>query len=383
MSGNSHGAQNIAAAAQRCEAWLKDRSLPFWAEHGVSDEGGFYERLDLGGDGVRGVESRVRVQARQTFCFALAGSLGWRPDVAGELVAFGVNVLTEQCRRDDGLYGRMVRLGSGLSDDAVELYDCAFVLLAYATAWKAFRNDAALAAGKRLTAAIDAQLARPSDEGGYKERLPAPQRREQNPHMHLCEASLAWFEATGDASALARADRLAAFVRHVFFDAPRGLLKEFSGPDSENHIEVGHYYEWVWILEKLDRLSGRAPAPFILELYNAGEKLSSGHAVIPLSQHLDGSVKDPRQRTWIVTELLKAHLAIARAFPDAGASGAVVGAVDCLFRDHLCEGAPQGAWIDARAADGAPAVKDITAATGYHVYLAMADLMSTAARSAA
>ena len=29
--------------------------------------------------------------------------------------------------------------------------------------------------------------------------LPAPTRREQNPHMHLCEALLAWYEATGNA----------------------------------------------------------------------------------------------------------------------------------------------------------------------------------------
>ena len=276
---------------------MLDEAFPFWAERARARNGGFFERLDLAGRGIADEDSRVRLQARMAFTFALAADLGWDRSRSLELTERGLRVLVVDCRREDGLYGRTVRPGSGLVDASAETYDTAFALLAFATAYRVFGLDSALEAGTELSHAIDALLARDRHEGGYRERLPAPEIRDQNPHMHLTEASLAWYEATADEAALKRARAIIAFVEERFFDRDSGLLLEFSGVDiAHNRCEAGHMFEWVWILGRLRELTGQTRQDFIDRLYAGGMRLLHGLDYFPLSQH-PGWGLGPRSET--------------------------------------------------------------------------------------
>ena len=368
----------IDTLAQRARSWMLEQAFPFWADRAPAPDGGFVERLDLGGNPIRGEESRVRLQARMVYTFSLAAILGWDRDRCLSLVEQGLVCLDQDCRRDDGLFGRMVKPGYGLTDDAAEAYDTAFALLAYATAYRAFALPQALASGEALNRVIDAVLQRPADEGGFAERLPAPVRREQNPHMHLTEASLAWHAATGDGTALQRAQSIAAFVQARFFDEASGLLLEYDGgPTPENRTEAGHMFEWIWILGQLEQASGRSQQDVMTAFHAGASNLLRGLDYLPLSQHCDGTVREAVQRTWGPTEKLKAECALWRSAPSRGLLGQLADTAEQLFADHVDAAIP-GAWIDRIAPDRTPMIEDITPATGYHIFLAFSELIDLA-----
>src|SRR3546814_5449526 len=109
---------------------------------------------------------------------------------------------------------------------------------------------------------------------GYSERqvargeaLPLPRR--QNPHMHLLEAFLALYEASGEAHWLARAQSIHDLFRRHFLQ--QGQLVEFfdadwrevpqDGRDGARRLrEPGHFFEWAWLLHRLALLTGDAGA---------------------------------------------------------------------------------------------------------------------------
>ena len=353
--------------------WVTQHSTPFWARHGFDPRGAFAERLTLEGAVDLVETNRVRVQARQTYSFAVAAELGANRSLCARAASFGVGVLTSQCQRSDGLYGCQIRPGIGLSDDTPELYDNAFVLLAFATVYRVFRLKAALNAGRRLSARIDQMLAKSDPEAGYKERLPEPDIREQNPHMHLCEASLAWFEATGDVASLERAVRVASYVERHFFDRRQNRLRETLPPEVPPRFEVGHMYEWTWLLERLARLSYRAPGALFRRMYAGAQAMTDETDFLPVAQEASGQAIDARQRTWVITELIKAHVATYRHTPSQQIAKRILYSVERLFEEHLCADM-LGGWIDERGRDGRTLAKTMTAATGYHVYLACSEL---------
>ena len=147
--------------------WLFTHSFPFWMKSSVNPDGGFYERHTLSGEGIRGEDSRVRLQARQTYCFALAAELGWKPNFCELVVRQGMQVLTSDCRRPDGLYGTRVMPGTGLTNPGAETYDCAFALLAFSTALRVMNLEEARIAGSELRGAMHKHL-RDVTRGGIK-----------------------------------------------------------------------------------------------------------------------------------------------------------------------------------------------------------------------
>lgn len=357
--------------------WVTDCSVPFWLQHGFDPRGTFAERLTLEGEVDPVKTSRVRLQARQTFSFAVAAELGADRKACAKAASFGVGVLTSQCQRADGLYGREIHPGIGLSDQTPELYDNAFALLAFATVYRVFKLKAALNAGRSLSARLDQTLSRPDPTLGYKERLPAPGVREQNPQMHLCEASLAWYEATGDVASLERAVRVAGYVERHFFDRRENRLWEMSPPGIPPRLEVGHMYEWTWLLERLSRLSYRAPGALFRRMYAGAMAMTDETDFLPVAQVPSGEPIDPRQRTWIITELIKAHIAAYRHAPSQQIAKRILFGVERLFEEHLCADLV-GGWVDERSREGRALAATMTAATGYHVYLACSALSELA-----
>jgi mannose-6-phosphate isomerase len=264
-------------------------------------------------------------------------------------------------------------------DTRADLYDSAFALFAHAWAIRAGAGREAVIGGAALNHAIDTLLRRPAcDEDVLFSGLPvADSRVEQNPHMHLLEASLAWYEAMGDDASAARINGLVRLMESRFVDRSRcGLREVFAeswGPHAEDRFEAGHQYEWVWLLHEHSRICGGRVSSMADVLYRKGRGLTLPNGRIYLSHSLDGDVREPVHRCWGLTEALKAQLALVGSGGDT-AIEAVNVTFDRLWEDHV-EAAVAGGWLDQLDASGTPISEDIPASTGYHLHLAFAELM--------
>src|SRR5580704_2551472 len=82
-----------------------EHSLPLWSRKGWDQSrGGFVERLDMEGRADDLAPLRVRVQARQIYCFAKAAEIGWYPQ-GRELAIKGLDYLLAKARSPDGRPG--------------------------------------------------------------------------------------------------------------------------------------------------------------------------------------------------------------------------------------------------------------------------------------
>lgn len=366
-----------ASLASRARRWLHEECFPFWAERGPDPRGGFRERLSLAGAGVADEESRVRVQARQTYVFAHAAILGWEPERAKTLVRGGVETMLVACRRPDHLFGRTMRHGGGLVDPQPELYDNAFCLMALAWAARALDEPHLLEEADRTLAAIDAQLAHA--QGGYCESLPHRRPRRQNPHMHLFEASIALHQAAPGAGYLARADEILELLERRFVDRSGALREYFNenwtpAPGDEGAvIEPGHMFEWTWLLGEYAKAKGTETPDIAHRLYDAAMPFVDRRGLAPQSVLLGGGGVDGSRRSWPQTEAIKAHLARYESGEAAGLDRAAR-CLESFFQDYLA-GVPAGGWRDHFDEAGRPIAADMPASTGYHVVLALAEFV--------
>ncbi len=371
---------SLRRRAKEARNWLFDSCYPLWAEHGLTEAGLFPEVLSLDHDELSRDVTRVRVQARQTYVFAEAWRMGWKRDTAARLVHAGVSVLTGAALAPTGLPGRTLAAnGSGLVDASADLYDTAFVLFALAEAARGpGPADEILGAANRILGALD-RLARDTARGGYAEVLPAPSVRLQNPHMHLLEACLALHRAEHSADHLARAAEIIDLFETRFTAGESGLLGEkfqadWSMPTGEaaEIVEPGHQFEWVWLLHTWSRLANKPLPDAATRLYGFGLSTldEAGRACQEVTRH--GIAHDASRRTWPQTEALKAHLAMFEQRGDDRFAAAACRSFDVLMDEFLTE---DGGWIDHFAADGSALARDMPASTGYHVVLALAELI--------
>lgn len=363
---------------REAKSWLMDACFPLWAERGVAT-GGFLEALDMQHRSIDEPIARVRVQARQTYVFSEALKFGWKPVRAQSLVKLGLATLESACRRSDDLFGRSVDLTAGvLVDDQADLYDTAFALYAMAATFSAEPDHTATLIGQTCSA-LDAELS--DTAGGYFESLPAPEYRLQNPHMHLFEASLALVTATGEEEHLERAKRLKTLCHTYFIDEKTGTLgeyfnrKDWSVPKGDHGrvVEPGHHFEWVWLLNGYARKVGVVFPESANRLYKFACGTMDEEGRVMQSCRRNGVPQDASRRTWPQTEALKAHLAMLTA-GDEAADARAVRSYDILMDEYLT---PEGGWIDHYDADGQVLAQNMPASTGYHVVLALMELINT------
>jgi mannose-6-phosphate isomerase len=294
--------------------WLTGHALPLWAEAGVDRAQGGFEEL-LGQDG-RAVAAprRARVQARQSFVFASAGSLGWTGPWR-EVAGLGLDYLECRYRRADGLYATLAGPDGAVIDQTAMTYDQAFALLA-AVALQRHGLGPGEAYALGLLDRIEALRRHPG--GGFIE--PGP-RFLANPHMHLLEAALAWVEAGGHTRWRALAGEIVALALASFIDREHGvLLEQFdaawaSAPgETGDSVEPGHLFEWAWLLERWARLSGGDDAhQAALLLFESGRRSVDAARNVAIGE-TDRGLKPRRAtaRLWGQTERLKAALLLRR-----------------------------------------------------------------------
>lgn len=340
-----------------------------WARAGVDASGLFYESLDFTGAPVTGRNRRVRVQSRQVYTFTHAALKGWLPE--GEAIAArGFQRLIETACPDKAARGCVHLIDDeGVVIDATrDLYDQAFLLLASSARIMA-GDPCADEIAKRTLDFLDRELASP--HGGYLEDDGGGVPRRQNPHMHLFEAMMALYAASGDAAHLSRARAIETLFDARFLDRNHGVLREFFAgdwtPDPEKGeiVEPGHMAEWVFLLDRFEALTGEDRGEERRLLHRAAMKtVAPGDApFLPNSLTLGRAPARGARRLWPQTEALKAALILARD-DDAAAL------IDALFNSYLDEDVP-GLWQDEYDAAGRPVAKDVPASILYHLHEAV------------
>jgi len=371
--------------------------------------GGFHEQLDADFAPVPRLGKRLLVQCRQLYVLSHAAVLG---DASGSSAAEAGYDFLCRAYRDDRNGGWFFRAtADGVAEDrGKDLYGHAFVLMALAWTHRAFRAPRALELAASTLDVLKSRMASP--HGGFLEYAledwrPVSRVRRQNPHMHLFEALLDLYEATGESRWLDEAAPLLTLLRTRFFDPETGTLGEFftddwrPDPGKGSIVEPGHHYEWVWLLHRHEALSRSSRGRAMIAETGAGpdQGLAMADRLFAFAaQHgfdAAGRIHDEVDRTghpisrtrriWPVTEAIKAGVARSLGDPRAPGPGVsepgstdVARLVEHLFEDFLHparQGLPHRGWTERLTSDGQPAATVLPGTTPYHLFLAAAEVM--------
>lgn len=357
--------------------WLARDALPLWASDGWdSREGGFVEQLSAHGAPDAAADRRVRVQARQIHVMAEAHAASLAE--TGKLALKGLDYLVATARRPDGRPGYVHMLtGDGAVLDARrDTYDHAFVLLALSSILKLHADAQVLALVDETFAFLDAHIVEPS--GALREGVPHVAPRRQNPHMHMFEACLNLYQATGKAQYAERAGAILNVIGSAFTDPGTGLLLEFlsdaltplGGPEG-CVVEPGHMAEWVWLLGRYQRLTGVDAGDLAARFYRGALGYQTQAGFLPDEGDIQGRTTRGSRRCWPQTELVKAHVAAAE-MGLTGSTAPAREAMGLLFADYVAP-APRGGWRDQYDAGGRLLEGPIPASTLYHLYWAIVE----------
>lgn len=378
-------------AGERLRFWLQQTLLPFWAEAGFdAGAGAFVEKFDAAGRPDCGDGTRAMVQGRQIFVFCHAAAAGFGDlGLAAARRAFAF--LDEHgWARDGGGWIHSFTYDGRPLDRTRDCYDQAFLLLALAALYRVERDARVLARAGETADFLDRALKQTRNGvfDGYAERMVAPGAalplpRRQNPHMHLLEAFLELYDASGEARWLERARQmLDLFQWHFFKD---GQLVEFFDADwnevaQEGRClrEPGHFCEWTWLLHRYMTLSGDdRPADAMRALWQGARAKGidrRGAVANLVFEALDpeGNVlAGGRKRLWPQCEAVKAALAMVERFGDNEARKKAQQLLAGLFTTFARLDRP--VWREQVDRDGRLLRKGMPASSLYHLYLATAE----------
>ncbi|WP_242125502.1 AGE family epimerase/isomerase [Sphingobium sp. Sx8-8] len=353
--------------------WLLDLAAPRWLEFGIDREnGGFFETIDARTLETSGAVKRLRTVSRQIFVFCELHRLG--ATGAHEAINHGLDFLLNQHAREDGAFHERVTCKGEPLEGSISLYDSAFALFALAKAYSLNSEPRLRDTAITLLAFLNQQLRHP--EWGFIERFPNVGDREQNPHMHLLEAALAWLDNDADGPFRALAISLLETLECHLFCPELGILSEFpenkDGSLAQVHrFEPGHHFEWIWLLDWA--ATHHLPVPKIsraLEKHALTDGLSAQTQVPYGAVSIPGGVIEQECRIWQVTEWTR-----------AAALGLLENSLDDDFRSAQLMGRfldfpVSGFWYErCRCADGKMIEEPVKATSFYHVIGAISALI--------
>lgn len=367
--------QELLKATRRFQCWMQGEALPLWVERGMHEGRVHYERLLVSGEPDRGVDVRVRVQARQAFSYANAFSRGWAPQgqlIATKLYRF-LDTRARHPNKADG-YVHLLNNNFDVIDQKQDLYDHAFYLLAFSSLYQSTQNLLYIERAEALMIYLDEHYA--SSLGGWLEGDYRCDYRRQNPHMHLFEAFMSLYESSGNVSWLVRASEMFALFQLRFYDSENKVVLEVFDEnwqprkgEKEQIIEPGHLYEWVWLLRWYEDLSGTDVSYWADNLYESADRMGvSASGLIYDEVNLDASMRNESKRLWPMTERIKASLAQAKAGKTHHESRAAE-TITLLFKYYL-DVPVSGSWIDQRGSEDEVICDMAPASTLYHLMVA-------------
>ncbi len=356
---------------QQTRAWLW-QMLDHWVERAWDCErGGFVEQLDITGAPDRTADRRVRVQARQVFSFAKATEIGWPgAEKARHLIERGIAHLDQNLRHPDGGWMHKTRPDGTPVETRRDLYDHAFIVFAGAQAYKTCHLPEALKIAQDALEVIDGPFV-DSKHGGWLESLPAVHPRRSDTHMHLLEATIAYYRITGCETARARATRIVDLFKTRFFHRETDVLAEYFGADwrplnAEDDIifQGGHHYEWASLLAMYDAVTGNDTLDLRHRLIARADATARDPACgfAHNAVRVNGTIVNSNRRLWHQLEMLRAYL----LHPNLDVATPPDALLNAILQTYLRPG-PSGGWIDETDANGAPLSTVIPASMLYHL----------------
>lgn len=314
------------------------------------------------------------VQARQISVFASAALSGRYP--GEDLALIAAQNMIDRYEAADGSPGWIFAIGGdGSTVPLRDLYAHAFVLFGLSWAIRLERRRSFLDAVDRTISFIETQM-HDAAHGGYWDALPRQDTmRRQNPHMHLFEAFIALYEATGEARHLDSCHRLHRLVVGKMLAQEGGALREYFSDDwtvypaeGQGRVEPGHLFEWSWLLTRYESLSGLDQSEPVKRMMTMaiehGLDKQSGRIIDEIGE--DGHARKTSSRSWPHAEALKAFTSVKPAL--GGADCAAMAAVLNRLMTTFCPAPLNGGWRDQMDENDQTAGHDIPASTLYHLY---------------
>jgi len=348
------------------EIWLSKYALPLWSESGYDyATGTVWESLSH--DGIPEVQKskRLRVQARQAFCFATAADYGADPDSLIKKALSLVKFIFERGVDRNSRY-----LASTLHPDGVietarhDLYDVCFVLLAISALLRRGQSvDKELAQAIGMLDELKAQV------GWAESKMPHTIRR-QNPHMHLFECSTELFSVTGAPQFKRIADECLDLFKRVFLQPDGNVFEYFTLDwkplDLGQSIEPGHMMEWIYLIDKYENITNQSCDIDLGRIFEKGCSYLDTFSLLPDSALPLSNTR----RLWPQTEFLKASVVIQRRSIQCATKVTPCLIFDTIQSEYL-QGAATGGWYDRRTVSGELISDNMPASTFYHTLLAL------------
>jgi mannose/cellobiose epimerase-like protein (N-acyl-D-glucosamine 2-epimerase family) len=312
------------------------QTMGFYHPRAIDPAGGFFQYFKDDGTIYDRSHRHLVSSTRFVFNYAMASiEFGGNATLQAEYLdaaRHGLRYLRE-VHRDAGTGGYAWTLREGLPEDRTNhCYGVAFVLLAYATAVKAGIGEAA--AWMDETWQLLEQRFWDADAGLYRDEADAhwhfSDYRGQNANMHMCEAMLAAYQASGDPRYLERAYTLADHMTRRQAAKAGGLVWEHYDRDwnidwdyhRDNPKDLfrpwgfqpGHQTEWaklLLIMEPLLAQRGREEAwllPTARHLFDTAlaRAWDDEYGGIVYGFAPDGGVCDDDKYFWVQAESLAA-----------------------------------------------------------------------------
>lgn len=354
-----------------------------------TQDGGFYNEYRDDGFITDRVNQHIVSTTRFIFNFSLAAGLFDRPDYTDAAI-HGLEYLT-QAHHDAEKGGYFwVLAGRQPKEDVKQCYGHAFVLLAYAAAMKGGIT------GMREKIAetwdlLEERFWLPQDrlyaDEFKRDWSPLSDYRGQNCNMHMCEAMLAAYEATGETRYLDRAETIAERICMDLASQAGDLVWEHYtkdwkvdwdyNKDDPKHLFrpfgylPGHMTEWTKLLLVLERyrpkdwMLPRARRLFEVALSRSADLAYGG---MTYTFGPDGKVYDVDKYHWVHCETIAAAACLAvrtgeeRFWQD----------YDSLWTfawNHMID-REGGCWYRICSRDGVPLsnIKSNSAKTDYHPF---------------
>jgi len=374
------GELKLIDLANEAKQWLFEKAAPLWIENRHPIDELFAESLRVDGKPTNAPQ-RVLVQARQIYSYCEIGRLGWKGDWRTPTET-AIDYLIANGARADGFYVHRFSPNGGILEPEANLYDQAFMLLAFAHSGRALNRQDLFTEAHRLTDLIEAKWRHP--EGGFVNGDNTTGPRLQNPHMHMLEAFDALHACSGETRWRILADELATLGRKHFVDQQSGALLEYYDdalhplPGLEGkRVEPGHCFEWAWLFERL-AMHDPQWITFSDQLTSFARRfgIDASRGVAINEVLTDGTTHNLTARLWPQTERLKATLARLRRTGEPTEAGEAARAYQGL-KLYLATPAP-GTWHDKLQQDGAWVDEPSPASSLYHITCALTELIATA-----
>lgn len=268
-----------------------------------------------------------------------------------------------------------------VADPKYDLYGHAFILLGSAAYYKATENRDALELAKTTFNFVKDKFKLPNHPG-YAEALdddlnPIPEMRRQNPHMHMMEACIYMYEASGDQDYLDMAGEMLELFFDKLLDKESQTLGEFFADDlsvhqTEGHkVEAGHHAEWVWLLKRYQEVSG-SQVPRIEATMDSLFTWVKTHGIDPEyggvfnEQDREGKIINESKRIWPNLETVRAAAIMTSSDQHRDDANRIIEETTGLLREHYID-ANTGVWNEYLNRELEPTTDYRPGTTPYHI----------------